>query len=162
MAEAPKAEEVLVAETGRGKFQVEARAGSATLVIDEPKELGGLGSGPNPYDLLCAALGACTTMTIRMYADQKQWPLAQARVSVTHARRTLKTRDAFDRLIKLDGDLTEEQRQRLVSVAERCPVHLTLTNGADIRTTLAPASEPAHTPSTGAQHRDHMEEACGY
>ena len=75
----PDSETVLVAETGLGKYQVEARMGDAALLIDEPLEAGGLGSGPNPYDLISAAVGACTTMTVRLYANRKGWPLTRVR-----------------------------------------------------------------------------------
>ena len=94
-------ETVLLAETGRSQFQVEASTGSSTFLIDEPISSGGMGSGPNPYDLLCAALGACTAMTVRLYATQKGWPLRRAGLRVEHHRRTLKTRDRFDREITL-------------------------------------------------------------
>jgi len=158
---APTPEAVIVAETGRGKFQVEARAGSSAIVIDEPVSSGGLGSGPNPYDLLCAALGACTAMTIRLYATQKQWSVARISVRVVHHRKTLTARDAFDREIMLDGDLSDEQRTRLLQIAERCPVHLTLDHGADIRTTLAPVQSKPADPVASNQHMDHVKEACG-
>jgi len=79
-------ETVLVAETGLGKYQVEARAGDAAFLIDEPVSAGGLGSGPNPYNLLSAALGACTAMTIRLYASRKGWPLTHVRTAVRHCR----------------------------------------------------------------------------
>src|SRR5665213_4383412 len=88
-------ETVTVSETGLGKFQVEARAGDAALLIDEPVAAGGLGAGPNPYNLLSAALGACTTMTIRLYANRKAWPLGKVRVAVKHSRADLNARDVF-------------------------------------------------------------------
>ena len=154
----PSPDAVVVEETGVGRFQVEARAGSATILVDEPESVGGMGSGPNPYDLLAAALGACTTMTLRLYANQKAWPLTRARVSVVHHRGTLKARDVFDREITLEGDLDETQRARLIQIAERCPVHVTLTRGADIRTTLTAAD--AVEPSAGGQHVKNMQEAC--
>ena len=155
----PSADAVLVEETGVGRYQVEARAGSAAFLIDEPAAVGGLASGPNPYDLLAAALGACTAMTVRLYANQKAWPLTKARVSVTHHRAALGARDVFDREITLEGGLDEAQRTRLIEIAERCPVHLTLTRGADIHTTLIDAAA-AQQPSAGGQHVKNMEEAC--
>ena len=79
-------ETIKVSETGRGKYQVEARVGGVAFLIDEPLSAGGLGSGPNPYDLLSAALGACTTMTIRLYADHKGWPLRRVETVVRHSR----------------------------------------------------------------------------
>src|ERR1700676_3331228 len=89
-------ETTIVAETGLGKYQVEARVGDAAFLIDEPLAFGGLGSGPNPYNLLSAALGACTTMTIRLYATRKAWPLARVRVAVKHSRPDLHARDVFE------------------------------------------------------------------
>jgi putative redox protein len=152
-------EEVVVEETGVGRFQVEARAGSATLLIDEPESVGGLGSGPNPYDLLAAALGACTAMTVRLYANQKAWPLTHARVSVVHHRATLQAKDVFERKITLEGDLDDAQRTRLLQIAERCPVHLTLSRGSDIQTSLTPPAPPP-TPSASPQHKGGMDEAA--
>jgi putative redox protein len=155
------AETVIVEETGLGRYQVEARVGSAAFLIDEPASVGGLGSGPNPYDLLSAALGACTTMTIRLYAARKAWPLTHVRTKVTHQRDALKARDIFTRDIYLDGALDEAQRAHLIEIAERCPVHLTLTRGSDVATTLAPAVPPmAGEPCTMGDHMKHMDEAC--
>ena len=116
------ADAVVVEETGLGRYQVEARAGSAAFLVDEPVAVGGLGSGPNPYDLLAAALGACTTMTLRLYANQKAWPLRRVRASVKHHRPALNARDVFECEVTLEGDLDEAQRKRLMEVAERCPV----------------------------------------
>ena len=155
----PAVNAVLVEETGLGRFQVEARAGSATFLIDEPTTVGGLGSGPNPYDLLAAALGACTTMTLRLYANKKAWPLAKVRVSVVHNRDALTARDAFEAQVTLEGDLDAAQRARLMQIAERCPVHLSLTRGADVHTSLIEPAAAAQ-PSTGPQHMKNMEEAC--
>jgi organic hydroperoxide reductase OsmC/OhrA len=79
-------EAAIIAETGLGRFQVEARVGSSAFLLDEPVAAGGRGSGPNPYDLLSSALGACTVMTIRLYANRKGWPLSQVRARVAHHR----------------------------------------------------------------------------
>jgi putative redox protein len=156
------AETVIVEETGLGKYQVEARVGSAALLIDEPASVGGLGSGPNPYDLLSAALGSCTTMTIRLYATRKAWPLTHVRVKVAHHRDALQARDTFSRDIYLEGGLDEAQRTHLIEIAERCPVHLTLSRGSDVITTLAPAVPPmAGEPCATGDHMKHMGEACG-
>jgi putative redox protein len=156
----PIGEGVVVAETGRGRFQVEARTATSDFLVDEPIPDGGLGSGPGPYDLLSAALGACTAMTVRLYAQRKGWPLERVQVSVLHHRATLQARDLFDRTIDLRGALDEEQRDKLIQVAQRCPVHLTLERGADVRTTLS-ASEPTPSPSAASgEHMRDMEEAC--
>jgi putative redox protein len=158
---APSGESVVVDDTGVGKFQVEARMGSTALLIDEPASVGGLGSGPNPYDLMSAALGACTLMTIRLYATRKAWPLTHVRVRVTHRRGALQARDVFDREIHLEGALDADQRQRLKEIAECCPVHLSLERGSDVVTTLVEAAEPlAAKCGTLCAHMKDMEEAC--
>ncbi len=117
------------------------------LVADEPKEVGGTESGPTPYDLLLGALGACTSMTLRMYADRKQLPLEGVRVrlrySKIHALDCIQCEtkigkiDHIDREIEILGALTEEQRLRLLEIADRCPVHRTLISEIDIVTKLS-------------------------
>lgn len=114
---------------------------------DEPENVGGANRGPNPYALLKAALGSCSSMTMRMYAKVKKWPVTGISVDVTHEKvaaadgakddrgRPLKI-DVFTRQIRLEGDLTEEQRTRLVEIADRCPVHRTLHQASRIETTL--------------------------
>lgn len=125
---------VVVEETGEGGFQVEVRAGGARFLADEPVEVGGLGSGPTPYDLLSAGLGACTAMTLRLYARGKNLPLDRVRVSVGHRKDKETPPDIFVRKVQVTGSLNEEQRKRLLEIAERCPVHRTLTGGARIET----------------------------
>lgn len=126
---------VTVAETGQGKFQVEVSAGGVSFLADEPPEVGGLGSGPTPYDLLAAGLGACTAMTIRLYAHHKDVPLDRVTVKVGHSRRAdIDPADLFTRRLHLEGDLSAEQRRKLVEIAEKCPVHRTLHAGAAIET----------------------------
>ena len=152
---------VTVSETGRGRFQVEAHIGEACLLIDESVESGGLGSGPDPYDLISSALGACTAMTLRLYAGRKGWALKRVHVEVRHRRDGLHARDVFETGILLEGDLDESQRARLREIAERCPVHLTLARGADLHTNLL-TGEMAPAPQA-AQPRIHarcMQEAC--
>jgi uncharacterized OsmC-like protein/pimeloyl-ACP methyl ester carboxylesterase len=127
--------QVVVEETGDGNFQVEVLAGGVRFLADEPVEVGGMGSGPTPYDLLCAALGACTAMTVRMYARRKGLALRRVRVCVGHARtKGEDLPDGFMREIALEGDLTDEERSRLIEIAERCPVHALLKQGARIAT----------------------------
>jgi putative redox protein len=161
-AESAKAGEAVVVDlTGVGRFQVEARAGTSALLVDEPREAGGLGSGPNPFDLLSAALGACTVMTMRLYAERKGWPLTHARARVAHHRGALQARDTFSLEIDLEGDLDETQRARLIDVASRCPVHQTLDRGADMSTTLLPVGRPVpDTTKVLCEHMKTMEEAC--
>lgn len=159
--ETPAAENVLVQETGVGRYQVRAEAGGTAFLIDEPVVFGGLGSGPNPYDLLSAALGACTAMTVRLYADRKDWPLDHVAVRVGHHRARNGARDRFDRELMIEGPLDIEQRDRLLAIANRCPVHLTLEQGADIATSLrGPVLDERATRNHGIHLRD-MTEACG-
>lgn len=158
---ADETDAVLVEETRAGRYQVEVSAGGARFLVDEPASVGGLGTGPNPYDLMSAALGSCTAMTLRLYADRKAWPLERVRVRVAHVRATLNARDRFDREIILDGELDETQRAKLLDIANRCPVHLTLERGADVATVMAPPGDGA---SEGEavetdQHMRHMSEA---
>jgi putative redox protein len=127
--------EVVVEETGVGNFQVDVSAGATHFLADEPADAGGLGSGPGPYELLSAGLGACTAMTLRMYARHKQWPLQRVRVCVGHSRDPQQPQpDAFVREIAIEGDLDAAQHARLIEIAERCPVHRTLERGARITT----------------------------
>ena len=136
---------VTVAESGSGTYTQRITAGRHELVADEPRPVGD-DAGPTPYDLLLAALGSCTSMTVRMYAKRRDWPLDQVRVTLRHSRihaedcADCETRiglvNHIDLDIELIGDLDEAQRQRLLLIAGRCPVHQTLTSEIDIATTL--------------------------
>ena len=126
---------VLVRETGAGRFQVRVHTGEQEFFADEPVAFGGLSSGPSPFDLMCAALGACTAMTMRLYAERKAWNVGPFGVSVTHHKGSPEARDRFERVLDL-GDVSVEQRDRLIHIAERCPVHLLLERGADVITSL--------------------------
>jgi uncharacterized OsmC-like protein len=140
---------VVVRETGKGEFQQEVISGPHRLVADEPVAVGGLDSGPGPYDLLLAALGACTTMTLRLYADRHQLPLTRTQVRLRHERiyavdcAECETKsgmiDRIESTVTLEGDLNDEQRAQLMAIAEKCPVHRTLKSEVDIRTLEAPA-----------------------
>lgn len=144
---------VHIEETGEGALQVEVRAGGARFLADEPVEAGGLGSGPTPYDLLCAALGACTAMTLRLYARRKGWPVERLRVAVGHARDPAHApADLFTREIAMSGPLDAEQRARLLGIADRCPVHRTLSAGARIVTADADRPEPLPAPESPGAH----------
>jgi putative redox protein len=141
---APDAAQVTVEETGRGKFQNEVRVGRHRFLADEPTDVGGLDSGPGPYDFLLAGLGACTAMTMRLYADKKGWPLKRVRVALDHDK--IHAQDCADcearegkvdeivRTIVLEGDLDAEQRARMFEIADKCPVHRTLHSEIKIRT----------------------------
>ena len=138
--------EVLVTSTP-APFEQTIIAGSHRLIGDEPVSSGGGDAGPNPYDLLLAALGSCTSMTVTLYARRKQWPLERVDVALSHSR--VHAEDCADceggkrrlerieRRITLTGSLSDEQKTRLLEIAEKCPVHRTLTGEIDIRTTLA-------------------------
>jgi putative redox protein len=142
--EALAAGTVSVSETGAGKFQQRVLAGAHRLLADEPADVGGMDSGPTPYDFLAIGLGACTSMTIRLYAERKQIPLDHVEVLVAHEKRhgedcidcekDSARIDYFDRTLRLSGALTEEQRASLTAIADRCPVHRTLEAGARIVT----------------------------
>ncbi len=151
---------VVVTETGAGKFQVEIKAAGARLIADEPVDVGGLGSGPSPYQLLSASLGACTSMTLRMYADQKKWPLKRVGVTVNHAKRTEEPRDVFTREVFVEGELDDAQRDRLIAIANKCPVHRTLERGSVVETRKGTAQMPPLLAEPPEQHFMDMEKAC--
>jgi putative redox protein len=126
---------VMVEETGAGAFQVQVAVHGTRLLADEPVDVGGLGSGPSPYELVAAGLGACTCMTVRLYAERKGWPLERVRTSVRHEKTTGQTPpDTFQRRIGFDGPLDADQRARLFEIADKCPVHRTLEGGARVVT----------------------------
>ena len=118
--------------TGSGKFQQAITIGPHRLTGDEPTEMGGDDAGPGPHELLLAALGACTSMTLKMYADRKAWPLKS--VDVDCAGEKHADRFVIRRKITLHGELTAEQRERLLEIAGKCPVHRTLTGTVAIET----------------------------
>lgn len=136
----------ITARTGVGGFLTEILVNRHSLVADEPLAAGGTDQGPSPFDLLVAALGACTSMTLRMYADRKRWPLEAATVRLKHDKihaedcETCETRegmlDRIEREIEIQGPLDSGQKQRLLQIADRCPVHRTLTSEVQIQTRL--------------------------
>ena len=139
---------VVVSGSGSGDgFAQHISAGGHPLEADEPAAQGGTDTGPNPYDLLLAGLGACTSMTLGLYARRKGWPLQRVRVRLNYSRvhaadcETCETQEGMlDRIeteVELEGPLSEEQRARLLEIATRCPVHRTLTSKIDIQTRLA-------------------------
>jgi putative redox protein len=140
---------VLVRETGGGKFQQEIMSGPHRFLADEPVKAGGLDSGPGPYDLLLASLGACTSMTLRLYAENKKLPLQRVSVRLTHNKihaedcLNCETKegmiDRIDRNITLEGALSADERKRLLEIADKCPVHRTLESEIEIRTVERPA-----------------------
>jgi len=136
----------VVVRIGREKYTTEIVARNHAILIDEPKKYGGKDAGMSPYELLMASLGSCTAITLRMYADRKKWDLREVKVHLEHFKQHAKDSescsesnnkiDKFVREIKLEGELTEEQKQRLLQIANRCPVHRTLENKIEIETTL--------------------------
>ncbi len=145
---AERPENVAVRESGRGKFAFEIDIGPNTILADEPETVGGNDLGPRPHELVLAGLGACTAMTLRMYADRKGIPLKG--IGVHLRRRKIKAADCPDcttkegeveemiREITFEGDLDAATRQRLLEIANKCPVHRTLTGEIKIRTMLKP------------------------
>jgi uncharacterized OsmC-like protein/alpha-beta hydrolase superfamily lysophospholipase len=148
VADDPAPGTVVVRETREGKFQQEVLAAGHRFIADEPVSVGGLGSGPGPYDLLLAALGACTSMTLRLYAERKELPLKRTAVRLHHNKihatdcAECETKEGMiDRIdvgIALEGDLTSEQRVRLLEISEKCPVHRTLVSEVNIQTREEP------------------------
>lgn len=123
------------ATIGTTNYAVAISAGHHQLSADEGPALGGKDIGPAPFELLCSALGACTAITLRMYAERKAWPLRSVLVDVRFSGTGKE--GAIARLLTFEGDLSQEQRARLADIAERTPVTLTLKNGVAITTTLA-------------------------
>jgi putative redox protein len=136
------ARSVIVRSAGSALGQV-VELGPHRLTADEPPANGGNDTGPSPYDLLLAALGSCTSMTVALYAQRKQWPLEAVTVTLTHQKLARPEPDApgkkidhITRDIELGGPLSAEQRARLLDIANKCPVHRTLTSTPEIVTTL--------------------------
>ena len=137
--------------TSNDGFRTDIGVRAHTLIADEPVSVGGTDAGPTPYDLLVAALGACTTMTLQLYARRKQWPLERAIARLQHAKRYPQDQancendpvklDQIDRELEFVGPLSDEQRERLAEIADRCPVHRSLEPSMTIVTTVRGAAE---------------------
>jgi putative redox protein len=137
---------VTVEEAGPGQFAGIIKAGRHVLSADEPFSAGGTDTGPGPYEYLVAALGACTTMTLRMYVKRKGWAAGRISCVVTHDHVHAEdcvdwekkdvTLDRITRTIRIEADLDDERRQRLLDIANKCPVHRTLTSKISVETTL--------------------------
>lgn len=145
-AKSPAEEGEVIVRIHREHYRADVFAGPHALVADEPRDVGGTDAGPSPYGYLSSALGACTAITLRMYADNKQWPLEDVSVRITHQKihaedcAACETRlgriDKFEREIELTGNLNSTQRQRLLEIADKCPVHQTLHSEVVIETRL--------------------------
>ena len=120
--------------TGEGKFQQSVLEGPHRGLADEPTELGGDDTGPAPFEHLLAGLGACTSMTMKMFADRKSWPLKSVQVDLSIHKEDAGYR--LTRSIRLEGELSDEQRTRLLDIANKCPVHKMLTGKIEIDSAL--------------------------
>ncbi|WP_265950002.1 OsmC family protein [Dechloromonas sp. A34] len=133
-----------------GRYQQDVMVGQHMLIADEPLSVGGSDAGPAPFDLLMSALGACTSMTLRMYAERKGLALTRISVALSHEKIDLdgSPRDRINRSITLDGDLSPEQRQRLLEIANKCPIHRALSQPLLIASTLV---ESGFTPTLSVE-----------
>ena len=144
--------------TGNGRFQTALHLHGQMILADEPVEVGGLASGPTPYELLSGSLAACTAMTMRLYAERKGWELPPFRIEVVHAPPLAASeRDRFMRRIHIAGPIDEERKSKLLEIANRCPVHRTLERGFDISTDVG---EQPDSGEPTKQHMIDMEAAC--
>ncbi len=160
MTQSESHEGTVTARIGRSGYRIEIDASGHALVSDEPSEMGGSDAGATPYDLVLAALGACTAMTLRMYADRKKWPLEGVVVHMHHSRSHVVDEqhcedrparlDHIERTLEIAGPLTHDQRVKLAEIAERCPVHRTLDAGVRITTRLSAAGAVVDSPSATA------------
>lgn len=122
-------------DPGKGGLQMMVGVGPARIVADQPLEAGGLDLGPTPHELLSAALAGCVAQTLRLYANLKGWPLGRVHVAVAHSKDDHATPpETFAVTVKLEGPLAPEQTERLMQIADHCPVHRTLAGGAKVTT----------------------------
>ena len=129
---------VTVSERAGGKFTQDVKTGRHCLYADEPENLGGADIGPSPYEYVLAGLGACTSITLRMYAERKKWPVDHISVDVSYKMTGFgkDMRSVFIRKIKILGDLDAKQKQRMLEIADKCPVHKMLESETEIRSEL--------------------------
>ena len=132
---------VVVAENGKGRYQQAVTVGQHQLLADEPVDVGGADAGPAPFDFVMAGLGACTSMTLRMYAERRGMALKAIHLSVSLSYDKVTVdgvaRDHIQRTITLEGELSDEQRQRLLEIANKCPVHRALSQSLLIDSAIA-------------------------
>jgi len=132
---------VHVKERPGGVYTTEMQARDHKIYVDEPESLGGVDLGPTPVELVLGGLGACTTITLRMYAKRKKWPVTQLETEVHYKKSGFpdesgEMKNVFIRVITIEGELDETQRQRMLEIANKCPVHKILEGEAEIRTEL--------------------------
>ncbi|GGX62350.1 hypothetical protein GCM10011309_10400 [Litorimonas cladophorae] len=130
---------VTVTERPGGKYTLDVENGRHKLYADEPLSYGSADLGPSPFEYLCASLGSCTAITLRMYAGRKKWDVENISVTVTHSLRKTtdnETHNVFKRVLFVRGDLDADARSRLVEIANKCPVHKIMEHGNIIETTL--------------------------
>lgn len=128
---------VTISERAGGVYTNDVKTSRHHLYADEPEKFGSADLGPSPFEYLCAALGACTSMTLRMYGNRKKWPIDHISVDVSHKKETYSdsiARDVFTRIITITGNIDEKQRSRMIEIADKCPVHRTLEASSDILT----------------------------
>jgi putative redox protein len=152
-------ESIYVSEGHYGPFQVQVRSAASTFMVDESLGAGGISAGPNPFDLLSAALGSCALMTMRMFAFDRRWPLECVTVRVGHERPSLAERDRFLVEVQILGPLDGRQREELMRVASRCPIHLTLARGSDMEVRMLPEGPVDRTAVSRMTHLSRMKEA---
>lgn len=130
-------------EIGKAKYRTEVRASGHTVIADEPLEVGGQDEGINPNEFLLGSLGTCTAMTLRMYADRKGWPVDRITVDLTMdtVKGNQQQTTYIKRHIKIDGDINAEQRQRMLEIADSCPLHKILSNPVVISSNLLPGDQ---------------------
>ena len=130
---------VTVTERPGGKYTLDVENGRHKLYADEPQSYGSADLGPSPFEYLCASLGSCTAITLRMYAERKKWDIENISVTVSHSLRKLtdgETKNVFKRVVYLKTELDEGSRARLIEIADKCPVHKMLEHGNIIETKL--------------------------
>jgi putative redox protein len=159
------ARNVIARPTGKGRFQAEIAVRGGNIIADEPVEAGGGGTGPTPYELLAAALAACTAMTLKLYAERKGWTLPPFSVEAAHrivpaGADGTPSRDVFNRHIAFEGPLGPEEQAKLLGVADKCPVHRTLMRGFEIVTDVGSGAAAPIPVEPAAQHERDMEDAC--
>jgi len=130
--------QIIITGNGKGRYQQEVKIGQHQLLADEPESLGGDDAGPSPMEFVLTGLGACTAITLRMYAEKKGLDIASITVALEH-RRSPEGKHQVERVVAVEGNLTDEQRARLLEIVNRCPTHLALQQPLEVKTRLEPA-----------------------